>query len=141
MSKKYGESHDNKSVLDKLGESDGTLTFNGNKIGFDCSTGENGKSAYEIAVDEGFIGSESQWLLSLKGDKGDSGSSGKDGIAGLSAYEVAVKNGFIGTESEWISSLKGDKGNTGEKGEPGITLEQINTAIQNAVLDSWEGSY
>lgn len=29
--------------------------------------GQNGKSAYEIAVDNGFSGSEEEWLLSLKG--------------------------------------------------------------------------
>ena len=33
--------------------------------------GEDGKSAYQIAVENGFIGTESEWLESLKGDKGD----------------------------------------------------------------------
>ena len=33
----------------------------------------NGKSAYEIAVDDGFTGTEAEWLESLKGDKGESG--------------------------------------------------------------------
>jgi hypothetical protein len=31
----------------------------------------DGKSAYEIAVDNGFVGTESAWLLSLAGDPGD----------------------------------------------------------------------
>lgn len=35
-----------------------------------------GKSAYEIALERGFTGSEEYWLASLKGDKGDTGSSG-----------------------------------------------------------------
>lgn len=30
--------------------------------------GVNGKSAYEIAVDNGFVGNENEWLLSLKVD-------------------------------------------------------------------------
>lgn len=30
-------------------------------------TGKNGKSAYEIAVDHGFQGTEEEWLVSLKG--------------------------------------------------------------------------
>ena len=30
--------------------------------------GEDGKSAYQIAVENGFIGTESEWLESLKGD-------------------------------------------------------------------------
>lgn len=33
-------------------------------------TGGNGKSAYEIALDNGFEGSEAEWLESLKGDDG-----------------------------------------------------------------------
>ena len=32
-----------------------------------------GKSAYEIAVSHGFSGSEEEWLMSLKGEKGDVG--------------------------------------------------------------------
>lgn len=35
--------------------------------------GGDGKSAYQIAVDNGFVGNEAQWLASLKGDKGDKG--------------------------------------------------------------------
>lgn len=33
--------------------------------------GADGKSAYEIAVEEGFEGDKTAWLASLKGDKGD----------------------------------------------------------------------
>lgn len=36
----------------------------------------NGKSAYEIAVINGFDGSEEEWLLSIKGEKGDKGDVG-----------------------------------------------------------------
>lgn len=35
-------------------------------------TGSAGKSAYEIAVDNGFVGTETEWLESLKGEKGTS---------------------------------------------------------------------
>ena len=35
--------------------------------------GEDGKSAYQIAVENGFIGTESEWLASLKGEKGADG--------------------------------------------------------------------
>ena len=34
--------------------------------------GTAGKSAYEIAVDNGFVGTETEWLESLKGEKGTS---------------------------------------------------------------------
>ena len=35
--------------------------------------GENGKSAYQIAVDNGFIGTEAEWLVSLRGADGKDG--------------------------------------------------------------------
>lgn len=87
-----------------------------------------GKSAYEIAKENGFNGTEAEWLASLTG------------ADGKSAYQIAVENGFTGTEAEWIESLKGKDGKTpyvgdngnwfvgsddtgkpsrGEKGEPG----------------------
>lgn len=47
-----------------------------------------GKSAYDIAKDEGYTGTQSEWIESL------------------SAYGVAVKNGYTGTVEEWIESLK-----------------------------------
>lgn len=37
-----------------------------------------GKSAYEIAVMNGFDGTEAEWLASLKGEKGDRGEDGND---------------------------------------------------------------
>lgn len=41
-----------------------------------------GKSAYEIAVDEGYSGTETQWLESLKGDNGEPGPQGPQGEKG-----------------------------------------------------------
>ncbi len=70
--------------------------------------GENGLSAYELAVQNGFTGTITEWLISLKGADGINGTNGTDGKNGLSAYEIAVKNGFVGTESEWLDSLKGE---------------------------------
>lgn len=40
--------------------------------GVNGKDGVDGKSAYEIAVANGFVGDEAAWLTSLKGDKGDS---------------------------------------------------------------------
>lgn len=45
----------------------------------DGKDGVNGKSAYEIAVDNGYPGTEQAWLASLKGDKGDTGEPGAAG--------------------------------------------------------------
>lgn len=81
--------------------------------------GLNGKSAYEIAVANGYVGSEDDWLLSLKGRDG---SPGRDGRNGLSAYELADGELEFGTVGKWLDSLKGakgDKGDTGERGQDG----------------------
>ena len=37
----------------------------------DMQFGYEGKSAYEVAVKNGYIGTETEWLASLKGDKGE----------------------------------------------------------------------
>lgn len=91
--------------------------------------GDPGKSAYEVAVDNGFEGTEMEWLASLTGSAGDSayaiavqqGFVGTEdqwlaslvGPQGKSAYQVAVDNGFEGTISEWLLSLKGAQGDPG----------------------------
>lgn len=66
--------HENKTVIDKLSVSeDGDLLYDGKKI---QSSNDTPLSAYEIAVDHGFEGTEEEWLASLKGDKGDKGDPG-----------------------------------------------------------------
>ena len=60
--------------------------------------GEPGKSAYEIAVEHGFEGSEEEWLESLKGEKGDKGDKGDRGEQGLPGKDGA--DGF-GTEAQY----------------------------------------
>ena len=72
--------------------------------------GPKGKSAYEVAVDTGYVGSESEWVESLQGEPGRPGPQGSPGIPGLSAYEIAVDAGFTGDESAWLESLKGAPG-------------------------------
>lgn len=69
-------------------------------------TGVEGKSAYQVAKEEGFEGTKTEWLASLKGDKGDAGTKGDTGNDGKSAYQLAVDGGFEGTEAEWLESLK-----------------------------------
>ena len=76
--------------------------------------GTDGKSAYELAQADGYTGTLTEWLASLKGEqgpagakgeKGNDGSAGATGATGKSAYELAVDNGFSGTEAEWLKSL------------------------------------
>ncbi len=97
-----------------------------------CKDGTNGDSAYQVAQDNGFNGTESEWLDSLngtdgtsvKGDKGDS-ITGATGSNGLSNYELAQNNGFSGTEAEYLDSLNGDDGTSikGDKGDTGDSIK------------------
>ena len=116
----------------------------------DGKDGADGKSAYQIAVDSGFDGTEQAWLASLKGDKGDkgdtgatgatgekgdtgaTGAAGKDGAAGKSAYQIAVASGFDGTEQAWLASLKGEKGDKGDTGATGAKGEKGDTGAAGA---------
>ena len=105
----------------------------------------SGKSAYDIAVEYGFEGTEQEWLESLKGDKGDPGINGEAGSDGLSAYEIEVKNGYQGSEQEWIDEIKGIKGDTGAKGDDGLSAYEV--AVENGFegtvnqwLESLEGA-
>ena len=61
------------------------------------AAGEDGKSAYEIAVENGFEGTEEEWLASLKGQDGEDGADGE----------------------------KCDKGDKGDKGDAGVGIENI----------------
>ena len=107
------------TIVDADGETSAAL-HNG-------ANGTDGKSAYQIAVEQGYQGSESDWLSSLKGDKGDKGNTGakgnpgQDGANGKSAYAIAVEHGYEDSEEKWLLSLKGEKGDTGERGEKGDT--------------------
>ena len=92
---------------------DGTSSKFNVRNGYD---GAAGKSAYEVAVDEGFDGTEADWLESLRGEPGSRGGIGPEG---KSAYEIAVKEGFEGDELEWLDSLKGTPGQPGKDGTSG----------------------
>lgn len=72
--------------------------------------GTGGKSAYELAVDAGFIGDITAWFSSLIGQPGYTPQKDVDYFDGKSAYELAVAKGFAGTEEEWLESLQGSPG-------------------------------
>ena len=109
--------------------------------------GKDGKSAFEIAIEHGFVGTEVEWLESLKGVDGKDGVNGKDGcdgrngadglpgrdgIDGKSAYIIAVEHGFSGTETEWLQSLKG------ADGRDGITPDMSDFATKADIADLQE---
>ena len=97
-----------------------------------ASVGEDlprGKSAYEIAKENGFDGTEAEWLASLKGATGAAGANGKDGENGKTPYVGENGNWYIGANDTGKPSrgAKGDKGEPGspgakgDKGDPGAT--------------------
>ena len=127
-----------------------------------ASKGTDGKSAFEIAIEHGFVGTETEWLESLKGVDGKDGVNGKDGCDGRngvdglpgkdgkngadglpgrdgingsdgkSAYIIAVEHGFSGTETEWLQSLKG------ADGKDGITPDMSDYATKADIADLQE---
>lgn len=133
-------------TVDKKGRI--TAISAGSGGGGEGTQGPPGDSAYDIAVINGYIGTEVEWLASLKGADGAPGAPGEDGTDGTngtngeSAYQIAVDNGFVGSETLWLESLKGpkgdkgDQGNQGNKGDPGtpgsdatITVRKDGTPI------------
>ncbi|MBF1352608.1 MAG: collagen-like protein, partial [Mogibacterium diversum] len=86
--------------------------------------GDNGKSAYEIAVAHGYKGTESEWLESLRGPKGESFK-------------------YTDFTEEQLATLKGERGEKGETGERGrkgpqgdnVNLETV-AKIKNLLLDN-----
>ena len=113
------------TIVDADGETSATL-----HNGANGEKGSDGKSAYQIAVEQGYQGSESDWLSSLKGDKGEKGNTGakgnpgQDGTDGKSAYAIAVEHGYEDSEDKWILSLKGEKGDPGDRGLQGVPGEK-----------------
>lgn len=72
---KFAESAERFGV--KFGES-----AEGFNVGFGDIKTLRGKSAYEIAVENGFVGTEAEWLASLHGRDGKDGQNGKNGADG-----------------------------------------------------------
>jgi hypothetical protein len=82
--------------------------------------GAPGKSAYQIAVDDGFTGSEEQWLASLHGEPGEPGPKGDDGDPGPKGDDGDIgPQGPKGDTGD--TGQQGAKGNPGEKGETGLS--------------------
>jgi len=78
----------------------------------------DGKSAYEIAVEYGFEGTELEWLESLKGADGKDGTDGKDGKDGKDGRDgVDGINGIDGIDG--MNGANGEDGSDGRNGRDG----------------------
>ena len=105
------------TIVDADGETSATL-----HNGANGEKGTDGKSAYQIAVEQGYQGSESDWLSSLKGDKGEKGDTGLQGERG--------EKGETGQQGE-----QGPMGEKGEKGDAGVAGKDGFSPIANVVKD------
>ena len=111
------------TIVDANGETSATL-----HNGANGEKGTDGKSAYQIAVEQGYQGSESDWLSSLKGDKGDTGERGEKGDTGLQGERG--EKGETGQQGE-----QGPMGEKGEKGDAGVAGKDGFSPIANVVKD------
>lgn len=117
-----------------------TITTNGNKTWLLDNDGNklkvsgvDGKTAYDLAVENGYKGTLEEWLESLKGSDGQNGSDGK------SAYELAVEKGYTGTLEEWLLSLNGTNGSNGKSAYE-LAVEKGYEGTLDKWLESLKGS-
>lgn len=112
MNHKYLEWHKSSHI----GEANKIAGFdeNGKAVYLDLSEGgAEGASAYDIAVENGFVGTEEEWLTSLVGETGPAGPQGATGPQG----------------TQGIQGLTGATGTTGATGSPGTAGQDGNTIL------------
>lgn len=124
-----------KSGLPSLGSTEGAVITKDDisvteETSPSASAGEDlprGKSAYEVAVENGFSGTETEWLASLKGEPGAAGADGRDGEDGKTPYVGDNGNWYIGADDTGKPS-RGAKGEPGKDGvTPTFSIESVET--------------
>ena len=98
------------------------------KDGTDGGSGEAGKSAYEIALEKGFEGTEEEWLESLNGTDGEDGTDGVDGFSPIANVTQTASGATIS-----IQDKNGTTTATVKNGKDGsdasVTTENIKMAL------------
>ncbi len=98
--------------------------------------GLDGKSAYEIAMEHGFEGSEEEWLESLHGEDGKDGADGTNGKDGYTPVKgVDYFDGKNGTNGE--DGVNGKDGYTPVRGKDYWTdadKAEIKSYVDDAIL-------
>ena len=132
--------------------------------GVNGANGTNGLSAYQVAVANGFVGTEQAWLESIKGATGATGSDGYNGWCPIIKTVVrgndvvlqlidwaggtGVKpttTGYLGTSGivtnianatnvRGLQGIQGVKGDTGAKGADGVDGKTISSIVFNPDL-------
>lgn len=105
-------------------------------------SGGGGKSAYEIAVDNGFVGSEQEWLDSLQGAPGENGTNGKDGVSCSHSWSGTTLT-ITSASGSSSANLKGQDGASGKDGYSPVRgkdywtpadIEEIKSYVDEAIL-------
>ncbi len=101
--------------------------------------GADGKSAYEIAVENGFDGTETEWLTSLKGADGKDGSNGTNGI-GIADTDINDNGDLIlfysdGTQQN-LGVVVGADGANGKDGQDYVLTAADKSEIANLATDT-----
>ena len=105
--------------------------------------GENGLSAYQIAQQAGFHGTETDWLNSLKGVKGDSGLPGKDApkITGVTLNDDQTQIIFTMSDGTHLeSSFKAPTAIPGKDGKDAPKITGANYKANQLIFSLSDGS-
>lgn len=93
--------------------------------------GDPGDSAYQVWLNNGHKGTESEFLASLKGATGATGATGPQGIQGVQG--IAGPQGIQGIQGlKGESGIQGQKGDTGAQGIQGAKGEKGDTGATGA---------
>lgn len=93
--------------------------------GADGAAGADGDSAYAVAVTNGFVGTEAEWLASLVGPKGDTGDAGPAGTttwAGITDKPAVIAAGADAAAARTAIGL-GNVDNTSDPDKPVSTAQ------------------
>ena len=87
--------------------------------------GERGLSAYDAAVNQGFYGSEEEWLDSLKGQKGEQGErgeKGEQGEQGVGVKQINQKRDKWGIKM-WFEIVYSDESTSDTESTPMLMVD------------------
>ena len=96
------------------------------------------KTAYDLAVDNGFTGTEAEWVQSIKGEPGEKGDTGEQGIQGEKGDtgEQGIQGEKGDTGEQGIQGEKGEKGEKGDKGDSVLASPKIYTRDEYNQLET-----